>query len=677
MRPRVRKPGIDVSSLAFASALLSALVCATAEATTRNWNNAAGGAASVSTNWLPAQVPTAVDDLVFSLAGSYPVTFNATVGFSRTHTYKTGTVTLTMSSAHTASTGVTVGDVSGDNATMTLTTGTFTSNAAVVVGDDSGSTGALNVNDNDASFIVGSAADLTVGNNGAASMSITGSGRVEVADQFIVGSNSTSNASATVSGSSVAPISSSLLDVLGAGQSRIGAGGDATMTISSGALASFAGDLVIANGSASTSSVTVQTAGVLLNARLQVDGDLLIGANTSATAAGNGTLNVNTGGTATIGGDTFLGDANGGTGLLHMGGGTFNGTSDVTVLAGSTINGTGTINADVMNSGNIQPLTGTGLTFNRLLTNTTNNIQGTRIHFGAAGGYSGSGTCQADITGDAASTITPTGTLTIGNNSTGGFSFLGTIAVGGQSVTLSDSNGAVLGGLTTIDEGQLSCAAGIGLQLGGAISGEGTLVGNVTSSGIIEPTGNGDAYAELNIQSTYLANPSSELRIELNGPNNSGDPNETDRVIVTGPMTLGGSARLTLDPDYLPTIGEQMILINSQTVNGRTGTIATLIHTPLCDQYTIVLVYSTTAAIALIRPGSDVTSTGDVDRDGDQDLDDFDRWLPCMAGPDVLVPPPGCDPDDFAHRVDLDGPACDDYDVDLADYVVWQRILGS
>ncbi|MBK8270563.1 MAG: hypothetical protein IPK83_20595 [Planctomycetes bacterium] len=77
----------------------------------------------------------------------------------------------------------------------------------------------------------------------------------------------------TVSGALVTPpFGLSHLDVLGTSQSRIGAGGDATMIVSNGALAEFAGDLVIANGSASVSTVTVETAG-LLNARLRVADD--------------------------------------------------------------------------------------------------------------------------------------------------------------------------------------------------------------------------------------------------------------------------------------------------------------------------------------------------------------------------------------------------------------------
>ena len=41
------------------------------------------------------------------------------------------------------------------------------------------------------------------------------------------------------------------------------------------------------------------------------------------------------------------------------------------------------------------------------------------------------------------------------------------------------------------------------------------------------------------------------------------------------------------------------------------------------------------------------------------------------------VPPPGCDPDDFHFRADVDGPACEDYDVDMKDFWVLQRIIDG
>lgn len=653
----------------FGAAAALLLACAIgvdrAGATVLNWNNAAGGSAASSANWLPAQVAVAADDLTFNLAGSYTTSFNSTVSSSRTHAYRQGTVTLNMTSPHSVSTGVTIGSMSPDNATVTLTTGRLTSNAIVNVGSGTGSTGVLNVNDDDAEFIVGNGADLVIGANGAATLSISGAGTVEVAGRLIVGSNAASAPSVTVSGFSISPVGTSNLTVLGTGESRIGQGGDATMSINNGGLASFAGDVIIANGSASTSTVTVQTAG-LLNARLVVDGDLLVGRNSSATAAGNGTLNLNTGGEATVDGATFLGDPNGGTGQINLGGGTLNGVGTVTVLAGSTISGSGTINADVANSGNILPSGASGLTFNGQLSNGTNNISGTKLNFGPLGSYVGSGACVADISGHANSSITATGPLLLGGNTTSGVFYLGTLNVGMQAVTLFDTNQAVLGGTTSIIGGSLACSTGIGNQNGGAIRGHGDIDGNLVNSGIIQPTAAGAAPVSIEIDGSLTLNPTSEIQIELNGPGN------TDRINVSGTASLGGAVRLTLGPDYLPSLSDQMILVNA--VGGRTGTM-TLIHTPICDQYTVVLVYSSTAAIALIRPSVAVTLPGDIDRDGDKDFDDFVRWAPCMAGPDILIPPPECDPDDFHFRADIDQPYCDDYDVDLRDFWALQRII--
>jgi hypothetical protein len=62
-----------------------------------------------------------------------------------------------------------------------------------------------------------------------------------------------------------------------------------------------------------------------------------------------------------------------------------------------------------------------------------------------------------------------------------------------------------------------------------------------------------------------------------------------------------------------------------------------------------------------------LSPVGDLDHDGDVDLDDFELFATCMAGPDVLDPPPGCDPSTFGHA-DLNG----DGDVDLHDFAEFQ-----
>lgn len=603
-----------------------------------SWNAALGGVASTNTNWNPVAVPAAADDLTFNLNANYTVNFPAAVATSRTHTYRRGIVTLNNSATHTITNGLTAGSVNPDDATLTLTTGVVNVNAATVVGSAAGSIGRINVNDDDADLNITSGADLTIGLNGNGTLSVTGLGHVTVADQFIVGSNTTSTSTVTVSGFSLSPpIGQSLLDVQGTSQSRIGAGGDATMTISNGARARFAGDLVIANGSASTSSVTVQTAG-LVSALLDIDGALLIGRNTSAsTAAGNGTLFLNTGGAATVDDDTFLGDPDGGTGVINLNGGTFNGGAPIHVLSGSSIVGTGTINAAINNSGGIQPTAAAGLTLNGILSNTGNGVLGTKIHFGPTGGYLGSGFCTADITGDTNAVITATGTLSIGNNTTSGFSYGGKLDVGGSIVTLVDSNGVVLNStsLTTINNGRIEAPSGLGVSNGATIRGDGLFVANIVNSGILDPhTPNNSAGGLFTVQGNLLFNPTGKMEMDLKGPPASGD---YDRINVSGTATFNGTMRVKLPTDYVPKVGEQFIAINA--VQGRTGEFDAIEPpTPApCNNVTFVLVYSSTAAIVLVRPPLGCTALGDLNSDGGCSGKDIQLFMNAITG-GVYVP---------------------------------------
>jgi T5SS/PEP-CTERM-associated repeat protein len=643
-----------------------ALLGSSAHASLLLWNSPVGGSAATAANWSPAQVPAAADDLQFSLGAAYSTTFNATVNASNTHTYRAGTVTLTMTTPHTAAAGMTIGDLNGDSATAILTTGEFNVSGPVIVGDAAGSAGTLTVNDDDADFIVANGADLTIGNNGDATLNITGIGRVEVADQLIVGSNATSSPQVTISGFQVAPIGASSLVVLGTSQSRIGQGGDATMTISDGAAATFAGDVVIANGSASNTSVTIEEQG-LLNARMNVAGDLFLGRNTSATAAGVGTLNVNDGGTLDVGGTLFVGgDVAGGEGTLHLtnggdaqlggmqvglegnvilSGGTLNSATAIVNDAAGAITGNGTINADIDNAGTITPTGAAGLTINGVLNNTTENqILGTQIHFGPKGGYTGSGTVAAEISGDAASAITATGTLSLGANTTAGFSFNGDLNVGGNIVTLVDSNGAVLGGETTIDSGRIECPTGIGVQNGAAIRGDGLLVGNLICPGILDPeTSNGSVGGLITIQGDAHMNPTGQVHMTIKGHPQGGT--SYDRIVASGAATFDGTVHLTLAPGLVLHPGEQFILFNA--VQGHAGEFDSIIAPETCNGVTFVLVYSSTAAIVLVRPPD-----ADVTRDDEIDVDDLVAVI--VGWGDCAGPLPPCTSADVTNDSEVD-----------------------
>ncbi|QOJ14753.1 MAG: hypothetical protein HRU75_08925 [Planctomycetia bacterium] len=328
--------------------LLGPTIPVPAAAALLSWNNAAGGAASIAANWSPVLAPAAGDDLTFNLPATYAVTYNASVTASRTQTFRQGTVTLTMSSPHTTSTGITIGNLAGDVATTTLTTGAWNCGGPIVVGSAASSNGTLNVNDDDADLLMtGATSDMTIGVNAPGTLNITGGGLVQVSDQFIAGSNAAGTATVTVSGAtSTLPVVRSSLIVNGAGtsaatSSKLGQGGDATVNISNGALADFAGDVVVANGSLSESVVTIAGTGGLVpqNATLDVAASLLLGRNHSAgVLAGAATLNVNAGGRVFVGDTLFVaGDPDGGTATLHLDTGGLISTRSLHIGSGATL----------------------------------------------------------------------------------------------------------------------------------------------------------------------------------------------------------------------------------------------------------------------------------------------------------------------------------------------------
>jgi len=68
-----------------------------------------------------------------------------------------------------------------------------------------------------------------------------------------------------------------------------------------------------------------------------------------------------------------------------------------------------------------------------------------------------------------------------------------------------------------------------------------------------------------------------------------------------------------------------------------------------------------------------VRMPGDLDGDGNVDLDDYVLFADCLAGPDEMTPPGGCDEEQFANA-DIEG---EDGDVDLADFVVFQEVFAG
>ena len=259
----------------------------TARGTIINWNNAAGGAASTAANWNPAQAPTAADTLVYNLNSTYTVTFSGAVGLSTQHTYKRGTVSLSMSSPHTLSGNFRVGDVSGDAATTTITTGVVTA-GSVTVGNAAGSTGTLNINDSDADLTTTGSGDIVVASAGTGTMNITGGGKAAPGDDFIIG-GAGGDGTVNVSGFGTTPLRFSNITTTAAdGDIVVGnaSGSIGELNIFNSGIVGASDDVQV--GPASGSNGIVDVGGASGGGTLNIAGDLQVGNNTSSTSAGSG-----------------------------------------------------------------------------------------------------------------------------------------------------------------------------------------------------------------------------------------------------------------------------------------------------------------------------------------------------------------------------------------------------
>ncbi len=106
---------------------------------------------------------------------------------------------------------------------------------------------------------------------------------------------------------------------------------------------------------------------------------------------------------------------------------------------------------------------------------------------------SASGQVIAPFGGDASSTVTATGNLTIGDGSKyDGFNHAGRLSIGAHDVTLDSKGFASLGVLTEIDGGTLTALNGVAIGSGENLVGSGEVVAPVAAGfgSVIEATGN-------------------------------------------------------------------------------------------------------------------------------------------------------------------------------------------
>jgi hypothetical protein len=134
--------------------------------------------------------------------------------------------------------------------------------------------------------------------------------------------------------------------------------------------------------------------------------------------------------------------------------------------------------------------------------------------------------------------------------------------------------------------------------------------------------------------------------------------NQHDRLNVSGTATFNGNGtlRVSIPNGYVPKVGEQFIAINATA--GRIGEFAAIDppNPAPCNNVTFVLVYSSTAAIVLVRPPLGCTALGDLNSDGGCTGKDIQLMVNALLSPA------------YENCADMDGDCTNDLD-DIAIFV--------
>ena len=233
-----------------------------------------------------------------------------------------------------------------------------------------------------------------------------------------------------------------------------------------------------------------------------------------------------------------------------------------------------------------------------------------------------------------------------------------TLTIGGPSeqMTLSLPSGTQLSathgvtvaqGGTVLLDGALF-ADTVDVESGGALGGDGRIVGKATNSGLLTP---GQSPGQLTVEGDFEQSSSGVFSVELGGTATE----DFDRLTVAGQAVLGGTLDVSLIEMFEPTPGDRFPILSA--ADGIVGLFETA-SLPESDLFTWRIDYGTTQVdlwYDFISP----------DFDGDGDVDDGDL----MIWQDGFGIMDGADKGDG----DADG----DGDVDGDDFLVWQRQFGQ
>ncbi|MGE3777010.1 MAG: Ig-like domain-containing protein [Pirellulaceae bacterium] len=143
-------------------------------------------------------------------------------------------------------------------------------------------------------------------------------------------------------------------------------------------------------------------------------------------------------------------------------------------------------------------------------------------------------------------------------------------ANGGGTVRLAEQGVVSLDGTVTSNVGSSLTASHIALSPTAIMSGNGTIVANLTNAGRIRPGSNlGTTAGQFTINGTFTQTSTGRLEIDLHGAAASAH----DVLVVNGPATLDGTLAVGRPTGYLPSAGDAFPVL---TFSSRTGDFASV-----------------------------------------------------------------------------------------------------
>ena len=638
-----------------------ALCPSTSYATTYYWDNTSGGLWSETGNWSPSGPPGTSDKAEFDLDSSgYTVNLTGSNSISQLYV-RSDILTLNISDILVLNSDdlwSTYVARSGDEGHLAITGGgtLLSSKNLDIASNDPDSIGSITVSNAtlrcDVQFTVGATGtgDLFIEDNGkvitgrtifgsypkATGTATINGGSWDCSGYFVVGWDNIGNLYASNGASIIQTGSANVYigykststgnaSISGTGtvwdtgvSLRIGSGGRGCLSISDSAIVTSK-VVNIGLNSESYGEATVDSAQWVLTDELRIGGG-------ASSAGGEGILTIKPDAEVSITGAAIIWSS----GALHLAGGTLtaesidvtggifgwqSGELHITGSGGLVTGSSGDINSIVLSpsktlivdnnltvaSGGSLNLVGGSVECGALVMD-KGTVTGSAIDLDDFNNVSGKGMLYGAIAGSAGTTVTATGTLTMGDPSVAtGYDMNGALAVGGNQVILLDSNRAKLGELTTIsDGGSINGVNGVRLDTGEVLTASGNAIiqGNTYNDGTVNgPTatdtvlsfddsvsGSGSFSGNVEFLQDYSPGsspgiidfnngniefgPSSKLIMEIDGSASS----SFDQLTNIGTMNFQGELEIVFG--YTPESGSEFQLFDFSTFSGSFDTLS-------------------------------------------------------------------------------------------------------